>query len=113
MRLALKSWSGAVTFLKTGFLADFWSLESFAARAPFLNFKTSAMTKRNLIDLMSSITKSVSQISLCLSPDAIFVHRGKGGAPPPPQYPATPIHDIMDGLKRGEKGEHTELFTIT
>lgn len=58
MRLALKSWSGAVTFLKTGFLADFWSLESFAARAPFLNFKTSAMTKRNLIDLMSSITKS-------------------------------------------------------
>lgn len=32
---------------------------------------------------------------------------------PPPQYPATPIHDIMDGLKWGEKGEHTELFTIT
>lgn len=72
------------------------------------------MTKSNLIDLVSSITESVSQISLYLTSDAIFVHRGEeaegGGLP---QYPATPIYDIMDGLKRGEKGEHTELFTIT
>lgn len=31
------------------------------------------------------------------------------------QYPATPIHDIIDGFKRGEKGEHaeTEPFAIT
>ena len=29
-----------------------------------------------------------------------------------PQYPATPIHDIMDGLKRGEKGEHTETQSL-
>lgn len=78
-------------------------------------FKTSAAAKRNLIDLMSSITESVSQISLHLSPDAIFVHRVKREEKEEgsPQYPATPIHDIMDGLKRGEKGEHTELFTIT
>lgn len=61
------------------------------------------------MDLVLSITESVSQVSLYLSSDAIFVHRGKvgegGGLP---QYSATPIHDIMGGLKRGEKGEHTE-----
>jgi len=72
------------------------------------------VTKSYLIDLLSSITESVSQISRYLSSDAIFVHGVKGGeGGGPPQYPATPIHDIMDGLKRGEKGEHTELFTIT
>lgn len=35
---------------------------------------------------------------------------GEGGGLP--QYPATPIHDIMDGLKRGEKGEHTETHSL-
>lgn len=31
------------------------------------------------------------------------------------QYPETPIHDITDGFKRGENGEHaeTEPFAIT
>jgi len=61
------------------------------------------------MDLVLSITESVSQVSLYLCSDAILVHRGKGGEGGGlPQYPATPIHDIMDGLKRGEKGEHTE-----
>lgn len=65
------------------------------------------------MDLVLSITESVSQVSLYLSPDAIFVHRGKGGdGGGLPQYPATPIHDIMDGLKRGEKGEHTETQSL-
>lgn len=62
------------------------------------------------MDLVLSITESVSQVSLYLSSDAIFVHRGEGGGLP--QYPATPIHDIMDGLKRGEKGEHTETQSL-
>lgn len=52
------------------------------------------------MDLVISITESISQVSLYLCSDAIFVHgrkRGEGGGVP--QYPATPIHDIMDGLK--------------
>lgn len=66
------------------------------------------------MDLVLSITESVSQVSLYLSSDAIFVHRGKGGGGGGglPQYPATPIHDIMDGLKRGKKGEHTETQSL-
>lgn len=32
-----------------------------------------------MMDLVLSITESVSQVSLYLSSDAIFVHRGKGG----------------------------------
>lgn len=28
------------------------------------------------------------------------------------QYPATPIHDIMDGEKRGEKGERAETHSL-
>ena len=53
-----------------------------------------------MMDLVLSITESVSQVSPYLSSDAIFVHRGKGGEGGGlPQYPATPIHDIMDGLK--------------
>lgn len=66
-----------------------------------------------MMDLVISITESVSQVSLYLSSDAIFVHggkRGEGGGLP--QYLATPIHDIMDGLKRGEKGEHTETQSL-
>ncbi len=68
-----------------------------------------------MMDLVLSITESVSQVSLYLSSDAIFVHRGKGGGGGGgglPQYPATPIHDIMDGLKRGKKGEHTETQSL-
>lgn len=39
-----------------------------------------------------------------------FVDRGEGGGFP--QYPATPIHDIMDSLERGEKGGHTETQSL-
>lgn len=65
-----------------------------------------------MMDLVLSITESVSQVSLYLCSDAMFVHRGKGEGGGLPQYPATPIHDITDGLKRGEKGEHTETQSL-
>lgn len=65
-----------------------------------------------MMDLVISITESVSQVSLNLLIQYLCTEekeRGRGGLP---QYPATPIHDIMDGLKRGEKGEHTETQSL-